>query len=84
MRNFYSHDRGSFTFPRNLRSVANVPDPMPGIEAALAENAQIPYRPPLFSRGGTGRVIVGLLGDYLAQLGGGNPVYRPLIVQRRD
>src|SRR5690606_29321213 len=57
-------------------------DAMFGIDAALADNAMIPHRPSLFSQGGTGRTIVGLLGDYLAQLGGAKRLYAPMMAER--
>ena len=77
---------GAWEFPKAIdESGAIAPiDYSSGIEAALAENAaKSPPKPSFFGKGGVGRNIAGLLGDYLAQLGGGQAVYAPLMEHQR-
>ena len=54
------------------------------IDALMPQRRPAQRKPSFFGKGGTGRHITGLLGDYLAQLGGMQPIYGPAMQHQRD
>jgi hypothetical protein len=66
-------------FLQPIGGLLNPINAMGGINAALAQNQALAARRGFFRRGGPGRAILGNIGDYLSQLGGGQPVYAPAV-----
>ena len=52
--------------------------------AMPATSAQPAQDHKFFGKNGTGRAIAGYIGDYLAQLGGAQPLYAPAVQRQRD
>ena len=52
--------------------------------AMPATSAQPAQDHKFFGKGGTGRAIAGYIGDYLAQIGGAQPLYAPAVQHQRD
>lgn len=60
------------------------PTGMFGSAPQLPFNIAGNVKPSFFGEGGTGRTIVGAIGDALSVAGGGRPVYLPLQLQKRQ
>ena len=60
----------------------------PETQKAVSQYAAMPSAPAqdheFFGKNGTGRAIAGYIGDYLAQLGGAQPLYAPAVQRQRD
>jgi hypothetical protein len=58
-----------------------IPDPSVGL---FGRHAALPKKKPsFFGEGGTGRGIAGFIGDALLQMGGMNPIYQPVMQDKR-